>query len=268
MGEIKQVQWYPTFRCNLKCPFCISRTLPNVQHHMELSSNDWIKIFSSCPSKIGTISITGGEPSLYDGLSSVLEVVPTDKIFINSNLASHLHPKEWLSNNVLNKIYGMALSYQWHPDSPGHEEFWERAVWIRENCTGEIKVQFVRTQQISNAAENRLRKKSEEMGFSLRVVRFGHEWLYRDVFPVNDGSATCTAGSDFCVILPDGELYRCIGKSHVGSSMGNLMLDGWVLYKIPVFCNSMSCSNDSKCEDISKYQLSGTGKLIKNPGLW
>lgn len=68
----RYIQFYPTLRCDLSCATCFNRGIPDSG---DISINNYDKIAAVLADNgIGEIDILGGEPTLHDGLESILEI--------------------------------------------------------------------------------------------------------------------------------------------------------------------------------------------------
>jgi len=77
----KMIVFYPTLRCNLKCPYCALTLIDgNKPEYPEIDVNGWKQIIDK--EKPSVILISGGEPGLYSGLSNIINYAVKCKCLI------------------------------------------------------------------------------------------------------------------------------------------------------------------------------------------
>jgi radical SAM protein with 4Fe4S-binding SPASM domain len=73
MTDIRYIQFYPTVRCNLHCPYCFNKGLAPTD---DVTIADFGMILSVLkPLGILNIDILGGEPTLHRGLIALLDII-------------------------------------------------------------------------------------------------------------------------------------------------------------------------------------------------
>ena len=66
------IQFYPTLRCNLSCPFCFNRSLPQMQDMPFPAFQQMADMLQAIG--VRTIDIIGGEPTLHPDLQRMIKV--------------------------------------------------------------------------------------------------------------------------------------------------------------------------------------------------
>lgn len=255
---LRSIVWFPTFRCQYSCAYCNARSLPVDSHGAERTSAEWLRACGRLPCA-DLVTVSGGEPALYEGLEEVLERAPWRRLHVNTNLAA---PPDWLTPTVARRMYSVTLSLHFDPDDRRAAPFWERVTTVRQRAPGAyIHVRVVVTQQVRPDRIERAREMCEERGVCLALSESDTHWLYRERLPIRDGAAMCSAGHDAVVLLPDGALYRCLGMAYAcDEPMGNVV-DGVELLSTPAICERMVCSRAFDCEKCTTTLLRGTGEL-------
>lgn len=270
MTELHDVIWFATFRCPWQCAYCNTRSLPVIAHGAERTPEEWLGALEALGRPIRMMTVSGGEPGLYKGLSRVLEHPNVRQAHINTNLVRH--PAQWLSAGVIGKAYSMSLSLHFDPDDARAESFWVHTQWLRDNCPETLlNVHVVRTQQVSDDQAQRAYARCVAIGVGFCTQDYCYAWAYRDAAPRLDGSCLCTAGVATIAVLPDGTLCRCLGQTYGGTaqSLGNAIDDGWGALQAAAYpCANMTCANALLCEGVEREQTSGTGEIIHQGGLW
>lgn len=271
MSIFSTVIWFPTLRCPLKCSYCNSRSLPVITHGLERTVKQWSDIFDEMPYPIDMMTISGGEPGLYDGISEIIDHIDVNKIHFNTNLS--VHPSKWVSEKMIDKMYSISASLHFDPDDPAAVSFWDGISWLVENAKKTIiSATIVETQHVSPDMIERTASYCKKIGCKMGVNEYCTFWAYSDALPIMEGECFCTAGMDTFVLMPNGEMYKCLGKAYSceKETMGNLIDEGWkILYNSPVLCNKMTCANAPDCEVVNRKNLTSIiGRMIPQGGLW
>ncbi len=95
---------YPTLACNLHCKFCFIKNR-NSSKYNELSANDWLQTIKEAKKNgIYSISILGGEPTIYYDINSLL--LGIDQLEINTTLTTNgIYMHEKTKNILANAKY-------------------------------------------------------------------------------------------------------------------------------------------------------------------
>ena len=246
------VVWYPTFRCNLCCAYCASRAMPVDEHGSELSSAEWQDIFLSSPGVLKRIAVTGGEPTLYEGLADAL-LATEAPVCMDTNLRVPI--EDWWQPALTGQIEALNCGLQFHPNHPEAACYWDRLEQFRAMLPQAQVVccQVVLWRDPEDAREI-AKERAEAIGVEYRPLTFDPSFLYKHRYPVQPGRREiCAAGFDFAVALPDGAVYRCLGHTyHDISLLGNLK-DGWaVLPDAPAPCDQLLCT---VCDSATKTSV-------------
>ena len=263
MRRVDRIIWMPTFRCNLRCSYCMARSLPLDKHGEEVAPERWIEMFNSPDVEIGIMAISGGEPTMYPGLREILDAT-TFRYSIDTNMMSH--PRQWLvldDDGVASRLYAANMSLHFHPQTAMAEKVFERMRWVTERVPAKsfLGSAYVMTQKDPPDEYDMVSYAMSEKAPGVKSVRvtFGDVFMFRTIQPRWDGRAEwCESGQKHCVIFPDGTVYRCLGHSYFGLyPMGNLFVDGWdVLLDNPEACDYLLCST---CDKSSREIVDGSG---------
>jgi len=66
-----------TYKCNLSCRYCYNKSIR--QNQDELTVKQWKLIIDKVINNIGYITLTGGEPTLYNGLLDIVEYIKSKR---------------------------------------------------------------------------------------------------------------------------------------------------------------------------------------------
>lgn len=256
--DLVSIAWMPTFRCNLKCPYCIARMLPG-DHGTERRPDEWIEFFHSF-GKIHRLTLSGGEVSLYQGLGEVLRTIDVNRIHIDTNLV--VSPETWLVPEILDKLVGVHPGLHFHPDHERAKTFWEHLQIIRDKIRvdADVNVVYPVTAKQNPDDVKRFTAKMTEL-FPGRMhttafpISLDFRYMYRDICPKRGMKiSSCSAGHMSICILPDGSAYRCLGQLYHGLGyMGNVFEGGkGILLTGPEPCEDVLCT---LCDDLPKLDL-------------
>ncbi len=146
-----------TDKCNFKCKHCFAN-----KNDFELKVESWKKIFNNiCKEKIQSITITGGEPLLYQGLFDLLKQVRIRKtlLCLDSNVSLITEQNIKLIERYFKKIrvshYGMNRS--WHANTQTNGSNEEKFLkTLKLLCDSKLKVQ-VKIPLFNNNVKNLFR---------------------------------------------------------------------------------------------------------------
>lgn len=267
---LQTLAWYPTLRCQLRCSYCNSRSLPHRTHGGEVPAEEWARLFRACPVPVGMLMVTGGEPALFRGLRDVLDAVPWT-LHVNTNLMSD--PEEWLSPGAIARLNCVSTACHFDPDDPRAEGYWRRLRQLRELLPAEVRVNagIVETQQTPRGTVERAVQRTRECGGCYIARNVSYYWAYRDAPPLRDMTANCTGGATMLAVMPDGTAYRCLGHAYACAeeqSLGNLFRDGWGILRTGATpCDTCCCTLVPECDTVQIERLSGTGEILPlHPG--
>ena len=264
MHGLQTLAWYPTLRCQLRCAYCNSRSLPHRTHGSEVPCEEWVRVFRECPVPVGMLMVTGGEPGVYPGLRRVLDAVPWT-IHVNSNLMSD--PDEWLSPAAAPRAHCISTACHFDPDDPRAEVYWRRLRRLRERLPSSVYVNagIMETQQTPRARLERALERVRECGASYTAREVSYYWSYRDAVPLREMAADCTGGATMLALMPDGTAFRCLGHAYACAelqALGNVLRDGWgILRQSATPCDFCCCTMVAECDTVHIARRGGTGEI-------
>ncbi len=214
----------PTFSCNYRCPYCFIIT--NKKYHKQLpkefehTSHEWIKALELfAPSMI---SISGGEPLIYEYIDDLLNNIPKKHSLysITSNLQYNI-------DKILSLKDKVDIHASFHPNMTTKEEFGEKVLQLKRKGFNilvnlvaapalltniiefkdyfEIKLgstfhidPFLSDMHFYSCEEkallkNMLKDKNRNLGYD-----FDNYCL-----------KTCNGGSKYFVVIPNGDVFTC-----------------------------------------------------------
>lgn len=263
--------WFSTTRCPLNCTFCNSRTLKYVSKEEELKTDEWIRIFKSIDElmDIQEIVVTGGEPGLLSDMSKILRSVEWP-VHLNTNLM--VHPSEWLDDDIIDRIPHLSMCLHHHPDTKQAEEFFKRAEYIRDRLpvSTYASTSWIHTQSDPPDIIDKMKAKCHQHNLYCVINEFDDHWLYRHWLPKRKMKAMCSGGYDFMVIMPNGDLYRCLGHACSGTNcMGNLSCEDpkKLFFDDNKICTDCFCTFFTQCDAVKIQIIEGTKEWEKwKPG--
>lgn len=223
--NLTTIVWYITFKCNYKCPYCIIKTKAKYYKKpfsKEIGVREWIKIFQKFPPSI--VRITGGEPTLFEDFSELANKFPKKHILCITTNLSNIDELKKIKRRFI------FLSTSYHPYMTKIEDFISKAIRLRKkffSLTAEcvayphILNDIVKMKEIFSKhdiklnvdpyidpeysyTEDELKKiKKLSVGESIRIRAYGFDFQGYGKIKI------CNAGSNYFVIIPNGDVYTC-----------------------------------------------------------
>lgn len=230
-----EIVWVPTWRCNLKCPYCDYRVIQaenragyllrtfdqEWEFGREFRWPEWIVCLNRF--RPYHLELTGGEPLMYKDLPDLLAHVPADSSWaITSNTL--LDVRAFEPGNC--KFW--TASYHYH----SRERFMENVDWLRRRGFP-IRATLVLTpENHEQCFEEMLRFRQDEVMVNVHpVLKQGFSWKDHPVLldmarRLHDGIwvnfvedvpkewaprkfRNCNAGGKYFALMPDGTVLRC-----------------------------------------------------------
>jgi uncharacterized radical SAM superfamily Fe-S cluster-containing enzyme len=100
----KELCLFPSYKCNLNCPICITKSNPNINFRLTPKEMEpVIKKFQNT-----SINIMGGEPTVYPYLEELVKIIIKNKsvpiLFTNGLLLSKLNYVKWLKKIGIKEV--------------------------------------------------------------------------------------------------------------------------------------------------------------------
>jgi len=98
---------FPSFRCNLKCDYCgngLQIGLDPQNTKQVLSNDEWFDLIHTFPIKVKEVALSGGEPTIWRGFSSLVNKLLDHNYFVMvlTNLTT---TKSLMEVNKSNKLF-------------------------------------------------------------------------------------------------------------------------------------------------------------------
>jgi MoaA/NifB/PqqE/SkfB family radical SAM enzyme len=145
---VYSLAWWLTERCNLRCRMCWVKSRPKP----ELTPAVWLALIDQVARWRPRITITGGEPSLYRGLVTVLSALKAKQLYVslNTNGLGGAHLAEALVRLAVNDIsISLDGAADHHDRVRGRAGAWDRTTrWLQlllnlRGCRSNPKVRVV-----------------------------------------------------------------------------------------------------------------------------
>lgn len=236
------VTWFPTFKCQLKCGYCVGRALPIGTHGQERPPEDWSAAFAACPQSVRVISASGREATLYRGMTEVLESVDWP-VRLETNLL--VPPSAWLTAALEPRIRNVTATLHHHPQHKKAQVFvkhLDELIGLVGRERVKMRMQLAEHDLPSEVDEVTALAKARRIRF--KVGKMCETFLWRDILPLREPVPECTAGYGVVILMPDGAAYRCVGQAYYAREcLGNIFDDGWdVLLEKPERCDVALCT--------------------------
>jgi hypothetical protein len=254
--------WDLCHRCNYRCPYCgVWKDHP--ENDVLLPAREWGKIWGQIHDRYGEchIYISGGEPSVYPEFYELVQV-----------LTAHHYPEICtnLSWDVRRLVPLLApgrlkIAPTFHPSFADFEEFFEKAVFVREYLPDAQVYYVAHPRQIREMPERSARFREHGIkliplplrgdGFTLnseeekKIIEDispykGSEKMEYQLQNVSPRGKLCRAGKDYAVIRVNGSVDRCSQCSDGG--VGNLADPEFKLFDDPQPCARDYCPIESQ----------------------
>lgn len=253
--------WDLCYSCNYRCPYCgVWERKPD--NAAVVAWQEWAGIWHRLYLEYGSIHIflSGGEPSVYPGfLNLVRNLTKEHTVEVCTNLS-------WDVDELIPGIPAGTLKVAptFHPTFARFEEFFAKAVKIREYLPN-LQIYYVaHPGQIKDMPERSLRFKKEGInliplplrgdGFVLnseeekRIVEEvspyrGNKISYQ-LQKISPKGKLCRAGCHYAVIRVGGNVDRC--SQYADAAVGNILQADFRFFEQPEPCSKEYCPIESQ----------------------
>lgn len=240
LPNMPYIVFIPTYQCNYRCSYCTvtksnyARLYPKT---VEREWNEWVNAFSKFPPSV--INISGGEPFLYDDLIKLMENIQKKHV-INSmfsnfslisdekigemdrlqrtlNIVASFHPpmskKEVFAKKILklNEMgFNVRVNYVTFPEDLSEQDVAYKSYF--ENNIGvifTIGICIDPLRDISEEGIKNINKYADSNYKELQSYGYDREDYQKKV---------CKAGSSYCVVTPNGDVYTCMAGFYYSTS--------------------------------------------------
>jgi len=214
-----------TFNCNNKCPYCWQRGDEELKKYPMHDGKEWYKALSE-NFEDDWIDFTGGEPSVVKDFFPMIGLLSKkNMISMTTNLTFDVEKLSHVEKGKLN-----SLTCSLHPTQKMETlEFFEKVERAKEYANG-TAINFVMyPPQMGDMDKYEMMAEKIDVRFHKdpcsgydyteeeKEIVFGT--VGKDRKPLEKMQVLCTAGSDHCVIYPDGSVRTCLRKS---TKLGNI----------------------------------------------
>ncbi len=217
---LPQIIFHPTFVCNYRCSYCTNQLYePLYPRASEVDYTQWLELFQEIPRSY--ISVSGGEPLLYDGLIKLLFGLSKRHIIskVISNISGDLTPF------IETRKIGYRIIASFHPEMTFLEDFGKRLLFLKKagfrlmvNCVATVD-NIKNYDGYKDYIEKKLKiffrfcaheSLGEELDIKTNKKINGLTYAMRKGYFNNFNSKLCYAGSKYLVILPNADVFRCM----------------------------------------------------------
>lgn len=246
--QMRKIIFVPTWRCQKACGYCDYLTTKEGAGYLlaafgvkwriirELTWSEWAEHLERFSPFI--LDITGGEPTMYEGLPLLLRNLPKESCWA---MTSNTILKKKIEEIDFSNCVGWTASY--HFD---HEKLFLECLSLIRDKGINPTVTVVFTPENANEALLKL-SGFVKKGFKVNVhplLKQGFSWAnHRDTFKkmqearkfrgvnfINEISNSwdperhplCRAGGEYFMLMPDGQVLRCYSSILEGKSLSNV----------------------------------------------
>ena len=246
MTNEKQIDviWFPTYRCNLKCPQCAARKLP-IFSAKEIPYTEWITIFKN--QNIRKMTISGREPFLFKGLLDVMNTLPNCEFHIESNL---LLDMDKIIKPIKPKVTVVGTCH-FAPGTKNYNKFIKNAKLLKANGFNiGIKYDMLASkggmsEKFWEADKEKLVEDLKDVGVWHRYSGFDDMLLFNNYLIYGGSTKQCRFGYSHITISPDGRVFRCTGHIYQNIlCMGDLKVNkiNELMFKSVQPCKNAACT--------------------------
>ena len=258
--------WLIHYVCNYLCPYCFYYEGSGWEilkdKNVYLSSEEWFKHWRNIHDKYGqsAIIITGGEPFIYPDFIELIKKISRIHypINISSNASIDLDP---FVRQIDPQRVSLSISFQ--PQFEKLDRFIDKLVFLRKHkfdgCVNLVAYPpFLKDIDYYKKTLNSIDKNLEIIPFRGIYKEQAYPWSYTDEQLTSIGikrswfektrkkGASCTAGKNSVLLLPDGTVVRC-GQIFYKHVIGNFFDPKFKLLDQALPCDMEVCPCD---EDI------------------
>ena len=269
--ETTYVAAFLTFRCNLKCSYCINKAGVFERKRDEMTANDWIRGLNRLKiqrSQMLPITLCGGEPSVHSGFLDILKYIDFEKYIdiltnLQFNISEFMRRVEPARLNRDVPYASIRVSYH-----PGQHKLSEVIGKVKSMQEAHYSIGLY-TVEHPDAPIDEIRKVCDKEWIDFRTKEFlGYHngQLYGDyIFPewLEEGThdrSEYECKSTEILIGPEGNLYRCHAELYAGVNPIAHILDDdlEIVFRHRQCLFDKSCSNcDLKAGKNSRFQKKG-----------
>jgi MoaA/NifB/PqqE/SkfB family radical SAM enzyme len=228
-----------TFNCNNRCPYCWQIDDEELKKTKMHTGTEWYKALSANFDD-DWMDFTGGEPTIIKDFFPMLGLLSKrNMVSMTTNLTFDPSKLEVVRKGKLN-----SLTCSFHPTQRMSNADFFGKVRIAKEYANNITINFVMYPPQMNKVDE-YEGYADDIGVSFhKDPCSGHDYIEeerefvdarigkdRKVLP--EGRVTCTAGSDHCVIYPNGAAMSCLRKA---VSLGNIF-GGFKKLTEPLTCD-------------------------------
>jgi MoaA/NifB/PqqE/SkfB family radical SAM enzyme len=268
--------WNISSKCNYSCPYCGNEISKKAYENLTYPAPDlWAKAWNRIEEEL-IIDITGGEPLLWEGLIDFIYLLDEDKrVAITTN--GRVNLTEFVQKVPPQKCINMTMSY--HPSQHVDLHYFIGKVLMLKNRGFNVNVNFVAYPEqmwiipelikvfsqhdiLMNVDPYLQNSETPYYTFNESEIVFLKQYITGNrkvCFERRKLSSMCDAGSGYFVVMPNGDVYRCITKSFQEASIGNFLDEEFKLMTGPSPCQTsciFGCDMDHTCrEPLNKVSL-------------
>lgn len=262
--------WTITYKCNFRCPYCFVWR-DESDKDLQLSANEWIKIWDSINKKYGSclINISGGEPTVYPYFFDIVKHLSKNNVCtICTNFS--WDPKKLIPN--ISK-YHLKIFATFHPSFMQFDEFYDKVKFAKDYLDNNSVSYVAYPKQIDDIVY--YKNELEKIGVNLLVLPLRDEGFIIENNKVkntdiakgnknlNDNEEKkviientcdtneyrlgtkspkgkmCRSGMSAVAIWPDGTVNRC--TRYRDKVLGNIVDENFKLLDEPSVCEKDLC---------------------------
>jgi len=256
-----------TWRCTLgNCPYCwVTRAIrsdPKYYHREEHAPEEWMTFFRSL--KPAILDFVGGEPTLYRGFVDIIKSLKGRHLYAPTSNLTGDGFLEFVEK--CDPSYCLQVTASYHPTGRlSLREFLGRFNLLEGRkfpCSINLVVYPPLLKQILEAYDY-------FKGEGVRTIHLSPYEPFENVLKPYGGLAECNCGNTRLIVLPNGDVCRCISWcKHIGrrgeNHLGNVFDGTFKPHGKPVLC-------DMYCEPLLEYDptdgitLRTYAKILKIP---
>ena len=180
----------------MRCEYCYERIIAEKEHFSEIDYKKWLELFEKLPPSV--IIISGGEPTIYPNFIKLVNNLPKKHLV---SLTTNLTASEDFYNKIRREFINITCSMH---KSMVNDDFFKKTGILQKLSMTPVVLNFVDYPKQQNLIHI-YRDYAVTKNFQF------HLEPYIDISELkkSKNKKSCFAGKDYCMILPNGDVWRC-----------------------------------------------------------
>ena len=254
------VSAFLTFACTFRCEYCINK-YNGLHNYKHMSTNDWITGLNRIDTRKDLpVTLTGGEPTLYQGFFDMIEWIDKDiniDLLTNGDFDIYRFMKHIPPGRMKRKAKYASIRFSFHPGyTDGATLIWDVYKMKKKGYSVGIWAVDTGEPEIST-----IKKAAENLGIDFRLKEYldDKHGTYKYPEGLDGKRKKCLCCPSEMLVAPDGRLFRCHYDLYHGVNSYAHILDEEVVLPTDFLpCDNMGlCSPCDLKQKFNRHQKLG-----------